>query len=93
MAVLLLAVPLRPDALVITKAMMATIAETFVDHVVILVHRAPRILALTLDGDEDLIQCHVSPRRPCRRFSPREYSGPNSRHHFRIMSYETVIPR
>ncbi len=36
MAVLLLAVPLRPDALVITKAMTAmTIAETFIDHVVI----------------------------------------------------------
>ena len=31
-------------------------------------------------------KCHVSPRRPCRRLSLRAYSGPNFRHHCRMVS-------
>ena len=41
-----------------------------IDHITVLIHRTPEVLTFALDRDEDLVQ-DVSPRRPCRRLSPR----------------------
>ncbi len=64
-----------------------------VDQVTVLVDRSPQILALTVHRDEDFVQDHVSPSRPCRRFNRRAYSGPNFVHHCRMVSYDTTMPR
>ena len=51
-------------------------------------HETNRFLSLALQESSK-----ESPRRPCRRFNRRAYSGPNFPHHCRMVSYDTKMPR
>ena len=64
-----------------------------VDHIPILVNRPPQVLRPTLNPHEQLTEIRrislaaPPPPQPC------VYSGPNVRHHWRIVSYVTLMPR
>jgi len=64
-----------------------------VDDVSILIDSPPEILSLALDLHEDLVQVPYVAIRPWRHLSFRAYPGPNFRHHCRMVSCVTVIPR
>jgi hypothetical protein len=64
-----------------------------IQHMPVLIHRAPEGMPLAIDGEAHVSMGHVSPSLGRRRRSCFAYECPHVRHHCRIASYVTATPR
>ena len=64
-----------------------------IDQVPVLIHRAPEILALTVDRDEDFVQEPRIAESTLSSLQPPGVLRANFSHHCRMVSYDTMMPR
>ena len=64
-----------------------------VDQITVLIHRAPEILALTVDRHEDVIQEPRISESTLSALQLPSVVGAEFPHHCRMVSYDTMMPR